>query len=262
MKSPFPGMNPFLEGNLWSDVYNNLIIKIQWMLNPFLRPKYVARVERYVVEDDNPKSELGIMYPDVEVLRERSVPKERELELVYKGTMQATPATLSLAVAAPIKVNIPFLKIIDTSTNQLITAIEILSPVNKRPPGLNPFLKKRLNLYRAGVHFLEIDLLRRGKRTVLHNSLKDMDYLVVLTRAYQSYRDIWKIDLRSRLPIIPIPLAEEDKDVLLDLQQALDEVFVGASYDIGMDYTKTPSPPKMGKADLKWIKSLTQLDEI
>lgn len=44
--------------------------------------------------------------------------------------------------------------------NSVITSIEILSPVNKREPGLTAYQRKRLQLHNAGVHLLELDLLR------------------------------------------------------------------------------------------------------
>ena len=55
MKSPFIGMDPYLEGSLWSDVHHGLISGLQKILAPLIRPKYVARVERYVVKDTSPQ---------------------------------------------------------------------------------------------------------------------------------------------------------------------------------------------------------------
>lgn len=45
MPSPFPGMNPYLEGYLWADVHNALASKIRQLLVPLLRPRYTARLE-------------------------------------------------------------------------------------------------------------------------------------------------------------------------------------------------------------------------
>ena len=81
--------------------------------------------------------------------------------------------------------------------------------------------------------------------------------MITLTRAHQSYRDIWKIGLRSRLPVIPIPLLEPDPDVLLDLQKVLEEVFDGLDYDYDIDYSQAPPPPKL-EEDWKWLKTLVQ----
>jgi hypothetical protein len=61
-------MDPYLEGHLWPDVHHELASKIREQLTPKLRPKYVARIEVYVVTDDDPLAEVGIMYSDIEIL--------------------------------------------------------------------------------------------------------------------------------------------------------------------------------------------------
>ena len=43
MPSPFPGMDPYLEGYLWSDVHQSLAAQIKRQLVPFISPRYVAR---------------------------------------------------------------------------------------------------------------------------------------------------------------------------------------------------------------------------
>jgi hypothetical protein len=50
MRSPFPGMNPYLErADLWPDVHNSLIIALRDDLVPRLRPRYYVAVEERVV---------------------------------------------------------------------------------------------------------------------------------------------------------------------------------------------------------------------
>ncbi len=46
MQSPFPGMDPYLEGNLWTSVHGDLATTIAHQLVPLLRPKYIALTER------------------------------------------------------------------------------------------------------------------------------------------------------------------------------------------------------------------------
>lgn len=62
-------MDPYLEGYLWVDVHNALANKIRQQLAPKVRPRYTVRLEIYLVYDTAPESEIGILYPDVEVLR-------------------------------------------------------------------------------------------------------------------------------------------------------------------------------------------------
>ncbi|MBI4771998.1 MAG: DUF4058 family protein, partial [Chloroflexi bacterium] len=107
MPSPFPGMDPFLEGYLWPDVHHRLATQISRQLGPLLWPRYVARLEVYLVGDKVPAHELGIVFPDVEVIRPRYQP--RVLKEAGPGTLTAlpvTPAPLTVPVSLPLEVRL------------------------------------------------------------------------------------------------------------------------------------------------------------
>lgn len=239
MKSPFPGMNPFLEGDLWPEVHHELISKIKKLLIPLLGTKYVARIEKYVVSDTHAANDLGIMYPDVGVFKH----KVSEPETAYAKRKELTPPTITIPHPKTIEVRIPFLKIIDLKNNRLVTALEVLSPVNKRNPGFKPYLQKKQKLIENGINFLELDFLRRGRRTIEDNRLEKIDYLVALTRALSEKTEVWIVDLSTPLPTIPIPLLPTDKDILIDLQQVLNEVYEESRFDRSINYKETPPPP-------------------
>ncbi|MBI4607198.1 MAG: DUF4058 family protein [Planctomycetes bacterium] len=142
MPSPFPGMDPYVEGHLWPDLHSRLPNEISRRLGPLLRPRYVAWLATHLVEDEAPEADVGIMYPDVEVV-------------------------------SPLEVRIVNVEIRDAALNDLVTSIEILSPVNKREPALSRYRRKRERLRQAGVHLLEIDLLRRRLRALLSRGEKE-----------------------------------------------------------------------------------------
>ncbi len=48
MPSPFPGMDPFIEGQRWRDFHTTFITVIREMLTPRVRPRSVVEVEEYV----------------------------------------------------------------------------------------------------------------------------------------------------------------------------------------------------------------------
>src|ERR1700674_2216382 len=51
MPSPFPGMDPYLETNpIFQEFHTQVLAEIQALLQPQLRPKYVARLERHLSE--------------------------------------------------------------------------------------------------------------------------------------------------------------------------------------------------------------------
>src|SRR5438045_6207564 len=69
MPSPFPGMDPYLEGDLWTTVHSQLAAEIARQLAPKIAPRYVARTEkRFVITapDDLEEAEISI-YADVGV---------------------------------------------------------------------------------------------------------------------------------------------------------------------------------------------------
>src|SRR5215468_11733648 len=127
--SPFPGMDPYLEGYLWPDVHSALANTMRQQLAPQIQPKYVARLEISVIEDQSPAAEIGIMYPDVEVIKvmaSRPAPSETPGDIV--GAAAIAPITAPLTIPLP-HVRVATVEIRDVAQNILVTSIEILSPV-------------------------------------------------------------------------------------------------------------------------------------
>ncbi len=254
-------MDPYLEGYLWPDVHNALASKIRQQLTPKLRPRYTARLEVYVVEDSLPESEIGILYPDVEVMwvRQRgeavasAAPSNTPAS---PASISVTPAPLTLPVFQPVPVRLVNVEIRDTAQNVLVTCIEILSPVNKREPGLTAYRQKRQRLYQAGVHLIELDFLRRGTRPFAHPRLPDVSYAIALTRAGSGVMDVWPLRLQDSLPIIPVPLRSPDPDVPLELSQVMADIYDEAAYDLSIDYSQPPPPPALSEAEALWMQKL------
>ncbi|MEM7131658.1 MAG: DUF4058 family protein [Chloroflexota bacterium] len=253
MPSPYPGMDPYLEGYLWPDVHHRFATEISDQLTPQLRPRYVARIEIQVVVDEDPGGEIGIMYPDVEVVhsqRHSSAPTPAIGEGASVGGAMvaeapaATPASVMIELPNP-EVRLSTVEIYDTAQNQLVTSIEILSPVNKREPGLAKYRAKWHRLRRAHVHLLEVDLLRRGQRAITHAKIPESLWRVGLHRAGSIRFHAWTLNVADRLPIVPVPLRQPDADVMLDLGQALQTIYERAAYDLSIDYTASPPPPPL-----------------
>jgi len=195
MPNPFPGMDPYLEGPLWTTVHTSLVNEIAHQLAPKLRPKYLA------------------------------LPQERVV----------------VTVPDPLET---YLEIRDVEQRRLVTAIEVLSPSNKRGPGVESFRKKRQELLSGEVHYLEIDLLRVGERFPLAGPLPSVPYFVFLSRVTRRPRvEIWPIPLDQPLPTVPVPLLPGDPDVTLDLQQALQTIYDWYDYDRAADHAGEPPLP-------------------
>jgi Protein of unknown function (DUF4058) len=244
MPSPFPGMDPYLEGPLWTTVHTQLTAEIARQLAPKLRPRYLAlSTERFVIEvPDDVAVTTSDLYPDVGVLQAGPMPF---------GGREAGIATapLRLATVMPSRVPHVTVEVRDVEHRQLVTAIEVLSPTNKRGEGREEYLRRRRRLLLSAAHLLEIDCLREGQRVPMQGPLPPAPYFVFLSRAEgRPITEVWPIPLDAPLPVVPVPLLPGDPDVPLDLQLALTTLYDLLGYDLAVDYKRPPRVPLRAEA--------------
>lgn len=258
MPSPFPGMDPYLEGHLWPDVHHRLATRISIQLAPLLAPRYVARIVLHtVVEELDAGEAIEVLIPDVEVFAGRQTDEGPELAGVAAPVAAGviTPAPITLRQPFAFEVDLPSVEIRDVAGGLLVASIEILSPVNKRGVGWDEYQVKRRRILQAQAHLLEIDLLRRGRRPVPTADAPRAPYYVFLTRApHREEVAVWPIQLRDRLPTVPVPLRPPDADVPLDLAAAMAAIYDEARYDLSIDYRRPPDPP-LSDADAEWAEA-------
>ncbi|MEA3341540.1 MAG: DUF4058 family protein [Chloroflexota bacterium] len=265
-QSPFPGMDPYLEApDLWPDVHTRLMNIFAEQLAPLLAPKYVAELDTQIVIDQvagNGRSGPRAVLPDVTVTQPdwlgegggRDAPVA-----VGVATAVIAPAILRLTVPMAAPTRLVTLHIRRRKPDILVTVIELLSPVNKRPgDGRREYLKKRSSYLNSAVHFIEIDLLRRWSRMPFGGEMPDSAYLAVVSVARERPAcDAWPIDLRDPLPVLPTPLLHPDPPVPLDMGQALYTAYQRARYDLRIDY-KAPSTPPLSPEDAAWASALLE----
>jgi hypothetical protein len=266
MPSPFPGMDPYLEGEMWQEFHDRLANQISVQLMPLLAPKYVALLaKRYVL--DRPL--LGIfdlpteriLYPDVHIVapRVQPVPGLSTAEEVTPGSAGVVVTEPAAELASPVSEEVPLLsvEIRDVAQRRLVTLLEILSPVNKRGEGAREYAERRMELLQTRTHLLEIDLLRQGRRIPLLGELPPASYYVYLSRApRRPFTQIWPIPLREPLPTVPVPLLPPDPDVPLDLQAAVRACFDLVGYERLLDYSGPPPPPELDEEDAAWVAEI------
>lgn len=163
---------------------------------------------------------------------------------------------LELATIIPTPIPHVTVEIRDTANRQLVTAIEVLSPTNKRGDGRQEYLAKRRRILLSTAHLLEIDLLRQGQRVPMQQPSPTAPYFIFLSRAEKRpSTEIWPIRLKELLRVIPIPLLPGDQDVALNLQQVFTTTYDLLGYDLALDYTQAPEIP-LPQADLAWAETL------
>lgn len=253
MPSPFPGMDPYIEqSKLWVDFHNSLADEIRAQLNAKIRPDYFARLTPYTTYEVIGISQVQrqSIRPDVgALLREEAVRYAPQVAVIEKAPVESM-------VENEVKVDLLSVEIYHTADEILVTAIEILSPVNKQPSheAYTDYLRKRRELLHSEVHLMEIDLLRAGTRPRLPQPVPPAPYYVMLSRANRRpYVEVWPLQLQAKLPVLPVPLLAPDPDAPLDLGAAVAAVYERGGYDVQIAYTQPVPPPALTNAETAWV---------
>ena len=249
MPSPFPGMDPFLEGPLWNSFHAQFCSEIARRLTPSLGPRYIALVEERLVVDtlDGVSIATRVMQPDVTAA---GMHGDRNT-----GTT-VLEAPMCLATVMETEMPMHFVEIRNVANMVVVTVIELLSPSNKAGEGRADYLRKRRSILNSDVNLVEIDLLRGGQRVPMRAPLPDFPYFALLHRAgLRPLADVWPIGLQEPLPPIPIPLLAPDADVELHLQRAFEGAFNSVGYERAIDYLR-PLNPQFIETDAAWVTSV------
>jgi hypothetical protein len=263
MKSPFPGMDPYIEAcGLWGDFHSHLIEKIGEKLADLAPEHYLVRTgERsYVVLVESEGEKSHPFLPDVSI----TAPRGRNKSSRKRGTALAEPAGDSEPVTMRALVQEEhretFVEIYEANQGQsLVTRIEVLSPSNKRPGTVGWELHqcKRQGLLLGNVSHMEIDLLRGGQRMPMLDTWPDSPYTLLVTRAGTRLCRVWRTHYRRPLPDIPVPLAKPDSDIPLELQPMVDAIYERFRYPRSIDYGKPLTSP-LDAAETGWLKQQLQ----
>jgi hypothetical protein len=256
MPSPFPGMDPFIEGQCWRDFHHRIIGTISDALTPEVLPRYVVRIDEHVYVTTAPPERADLIYPNVVVL-ERS---RSESTPASPGGPAATATVepVVLTLPRPERVREAYLTVRRRETLEVVTVIEVLSPTNKRPgsDGQYEYLQKRDEVLGSTAHLVELDLLRGGERLPTVEPLPGGDYYCFIALAGQRPKpNTYAWTMRRALPTIPIPLAEGDTEVALDIQAVFSTVYDRAAYAFSLDYS-LPVEPRLEEADATWVQEV------
>lgn len=256
MPSPFPGMNPYLEHpEIWPGIHHWLIVEIAKFLSPQLRPKYRVAVEVRIYETIREES-LLVGIPDLIV---KSSQAKTQQPTSNVAVVQSTIRPEKVEVPIPETVKQGYLEIREVATKEVVTTIELLSPVNKRSgEGRKQYESKRNRVLGSSTHMVEIDLLRRGKPLSVYGSNTKSHYRILVSRGdCRPQADLYSFNVANAIPSFPIPLKSEDTEPLVNLQELLDNVYDQGSYDLEIDYTQEPVPPLSGEERVwldRWLQ--------
>lgn len=263
MKSPFTGMDPYIEAcGLWEGFHGHLIEKIYDFLCEMLPAGYRARTGKrsYVVlAEGEGKSEHSFI-PDVSVTGSST----------RRGTSaKSSPSTAAAVEAEPVELRAfiehefqeSFIDILELKPERrLVTSIEVLSPSNKkrRSPGWKKYLRKRQALLRGEANLVEIDLLRGGDRMPMLDPWPSSPYTLLVAREERAPRcKVWPAFFDRPLPPIPVPLSRPTPDLTLALQPLIETIYERGRYREDVDYSQPLTPPLTAE-QAAWLQQRLQ----
>lgn len=251
MKSPFPGMDPYIEGSAnWADFHQSLIVELKRALVRAVPERYIVRGDyRSVIEMVETEGRKDHSFlPDVSVHRKRRRPRTGT-ETVLAGH-SATSAPLALRAFVTEEFRESFVEILDREEGErLVTCVEVLSPSNKASGSTSrdQYLRKRQALLLGSANLVELDLLRGGQRMPMLDPWPDSPYVLMVARVRADHRcDVWPAFSTEPLPAVPFPLREPGPDILIDLQSILDGIYQEFHFERMLDYSRRLSPALSG----------------
>jgi hypothetical protein len=255
MPSPFPGMDPYIETcGLWDDFQPSLIAEIARRLEMRVPDRYVVRLGERFYEALLSAEECQTDRQSI--ARELSISMSIREGLAGRGKafpfMATRPQTsdiqpVELRALVDVEYRESFVEILELKPKRrLVTTIEVLSPSNKRieTAGWTRYLRKRQAHLQGAANLVEIDLLRGGTRLPMEDTWPASPYYLLICRQRKApVCDVWPAYFSLTLPTIPVPLAEPDPDVPLELQGMITAIYKRSRYELDIDYRQPCTPP-------------------
>ena len=258
MRSPFPGMDPYIEtSGHWADFHSKLIADIEREVATRLPERFYIELSKrscITLVGQEGKETHGFV-PDVKVTTPTSGAADLKSQAALTESITDVEAmTMEVVVAEEFEET--FIEIYEVNdTQELVTCVEVLSPSNKRPigDGRIQYLRKRQAVLLGKSNLVEIDLLRGGTRMPMRSPWPNSPYTLLVCRG-ESARNarVWKAGYKKRLPVVPLPLRPPHQDVSLDLQALIEAVYDRSRYDERIDYSK-PLDPELSAEEVAWL---------
>jgi uncharacterized protein DUF4058 len=253
MPSPFPGMDPYIEGWIWGDFHARMAAAICEQLNSNLPDSYVASTDSFVRRVDPSSVEQVVLgKPDVFF-------SSRQAKV--SGRAATTLPAPRISVLPGVVAKQRYVKVLDSHARRVVSVIELLSPSNKTPgKDRDAYLYKRDEYIGAGINLVEIDLLRNGYRPPVGDpGPPDSDYAIIVQRGGERGQfSVWPFSVRNPRPSVIVPLDPGVEDAMLDIKVCLDHVYDSGRYQSQLDYDNPPDKP-LQEADAARAREILQV---
>lgn len=240
-------MNPWLELN-WRGTHARLVVYAGDQLQDRLPSDLIANVEEDVAIGFNNKR--GALRPDVHITE--------KWDSHGGGTAVAASPVAARGIqvlADPTETR--HIEIVD-DTGLVITAIEFLSPTNRDGREGTRNYRSKVDRYLAsGVNVVEVDLLRSGAYalTFIRDNLyaePGLYHAVVSRASTPGECEVFPLQLREPLPVLPIPLRPGEPEIALELQTLIDLCCERGG--MRTSHYERPLHPSLAPADAEWVE--------
>ena len=256
-------MDPYIEAcGLWEDFHDKLIHEIYRAIAPRLPEGYVARtgVRSYIVLMEQEGKDKNLAKPDIAITQPTTPKKPRKRNgAVAVAEQDVATESVELRPFITEEFKETFIEIYAQRDERiLVTCIEVLSPSNKRPAteGWDQYARKRQAMLLGRANFIEIDLLRGGRKMPMLDPWPDSPYTLLVCRRTRAPKcRVWPVHLRRPLPVIPVPLLAPDPELSLDLNPLLADIYSLGRYDDELNYAR-PLTPALSDEDAVWMRDL------
>jgi len=251
-------MDPYVEMQAaWPDFHNGLIAEIRNELGARLPDSYIARVDERIEVATWALEPPRSFRPDVLVGRYEKRAVSSGVTLATAPATTLEPKLVEILDRDPEEVRVTWVEIRALPDLELVTTVEVLSPINKWGHGRQVYLEKRDKLHASRVNLVEIDLLLGGAPLPMKERIEPGAYYAIVARGERlPLAELYRWTVRDPLPRLPIPLREPDADILIDLAVLVDRV-----YDLGR-YARTvrydaplPETTALTSEDRAWVES-------
>jgi hypothetical protein len=129
----------------------------------------------------------------------------------YRVVMERIPMLL--------EVEQTYLEVKDATTQEVVTAIEVLSPASKTGEGRAKYEAKRQAILGSKTHLVEIDVLRAGQPLAMEGETVQSHYKILVSRSQQRpIADLYPFNLADPIPPFPVPLRQGEAEPIIPLQ--------------------------------------------
>ena len=251
MGSPFPGMDPYLEGPAtWPDFHSTFVHCWRESIADELPEDYEANINErvYLVEMDPDTRKL--IYPDLSVTHGGAA----------SGSGTASAAATLEPITLPLEIiegpHETYVEILHRADRSLVAVLELLSPANKENPGRTEYMSKRNAILRQNVHLVELDLLLGGRRVPSPRSLPAADCYYLIARAEQRFDcQVYHWKLPDALQRLPVPLRPPHADVIVDLAQVFTTAYDRGRFGRRLRYDR-PCPAPLRDEQRQWAETI------